>query len=262
MPRRGRTRQRRRSTATKAARRGVAVGAAAGAFLAFGVSPPATADADLFDLIVDPIVDLMSGTFTVPDSLLDSSAGSPEPLLAAALPADSMTDLWTQIHAAGQSFIEDPANAEFLAGINQPFVEWFGRELIGNGLDDFTGSNTSVFGSTGLFGDLGDGGFLFGDGGDGAAAVVSGGHGGDGFAGGDGGNGGDGGAGGNGTTDVADSAGGAGGGGGHGGSAALGSGNGGANGTDGITPGSGGGGCGGGPGVGGPGGPGSGTGNC
>jgi hypothetical protein len=52
--------------------------------------------------------------------------------------------------------------------VNAPFVLLFGRDLIGNGIKDFTGTNGSLIGSSGLFGDLGDGGFLTGNGGAGA----------------------------------------------------------------------------------------------
>lgn len=89
------------------------------------------------------------------------------------------SDLYLPLYNLTQDFIA--GNEQLLALINQPFVDLFGRDLIGNGVDGFTGSNDSLFGSTGWFGDLGDGGFLFGDGGAGtdgwpgswAAPVVS-----------------------------------------------------------------------------------------
>ncbi|ORA77447.1 hypothetical protein BST29_23355, partial [Mycobacterium malmoense] len=57
--------------------------------------------------------------------------------------------------------------------VNAPFVALFGRDVIGNGVNGFTGTNTSLIGQTGWFGNLGDGGFLFGDGGTGAAGTAA-----------------------------------------------------------------------------------------
>ncbi|MGB3894379.1 MAG: hypothetical protein WA942_09015, partial [Mycolicibacter sinensis] len=101
------------------------------------------------------------------------------------------------IHSALQSFLHNAGNQLVIDLINTPWVLMFGRDLIGDGIDGFTGVNNSLFGWLGL-GDLGDGGFLFGDGGTGAAGVagVDGGMGG---AGGDAGLFGNGGAGGQGA---------------------------------------------------------------
>ncbi|HEU4360041.1 MAG TPA: PecA family PE domain-processing aspartic protease [Mycobacterium sp.] len=87
-------------------------------------------------------------------------------------------DIYLPLHNAIETWITDPANAQLLKTINQPWVTWFGRDLIGNGIDGFTGTNTSIFSIVGQvlaearpnlprLGNLGDGGFLFGDGGTG-----------------------------------------------------------------------------------------------
>ncbi|MGH3968026.1 MAG: hypothetical protein ACRDTV_07915, partial [Mycobacterium sp.] len=58
-----------RGATTRRRSRVVGVGTAAGAFLAFGMTPAPTAHADLFDLIIDPVVDSVgaASTAAVPD---------------------------------------------------------------------------------------------------------------------------------------------------------------------------------------------------
>ncbi|MGC2652191.1 MAG: hypothetical protein WA317_01015, partial [Mycobacterium sp.] len=206
MARQHRSGKRRQSVSIRR-RRGYLVGsgAAVSAFLALGVTPLAdapAAHADLFDLVIAPLVDSLGsaasasvavpdlplgGLFdsafanaAIPDALSNLTLGAPDALGAMALPADvlpsdptGLSDILSQVYASGEAFITNPADATLLQGINAPFVDLFGRDLIGNGVDDFTGANTSLLGSTGEFGNLGDGGFLLGDGGTGAGGVAS-----------------------------------------------------------------------------------------
>ncbi|MEB3063874.1 hypothetical protein [[Mycobacterium] zoologicum] len=275
-------------------KRMIGVGATAAAFLAGGMTSVAapTAHADLWDVFVDPLVNVFDGG-TAADSFTDFSGS------AVAL---DPSDFGQSVNDALQVWLASDSGAQVAEMLNAPFVYLFGRDLIGNGVDDFTDANTSLLGSTGLYGDLGDGGFLFGNGGagaDGVAGVNDGagwaggsagmiGNGGDGGAGvagaaggaggdggsmfGNGGNGGAGGAGGNagswygngGDAGIKgpDTPGGQGGTGGVGGAGSM-NGSNGTAGAAGTTPGShsgGGGGCVPNPGGGGPGGPGSGTG--
>nr|WP_303246045.1 hypothetical protein [Mycobacterium malmoense] len=79
---------------------------------------------------------------------------------------------YTGIHGAGESWIASPTGQSVDGVINAPFVDLFGRDLIGNGVTN-AGPNTSLIGSLGLNGSLHDGGFLFGDGGSGAAGTAT-----------------------------------------------------------------------------------------
>ncbi|MBS9536243.1 hypothetical protein KIH27_21930, partial [Mycobacterium sp. M1] len=154
-------------------RRVAASGSAVAAFLAFGLTPlaGAPAQADLEDL------------FTIIDADLFGTAADPVNLFD---PADVMA-AFTNLHTGLEGWLADPSNAALIDQINQPWEQLFGRDLIGNGVDGFTGANTSLLGWMGL-GNLGDGGFLFGDGGTGAAGATGGDAGmfGDGGAGGEG----------------------------------------------------------------------------
>ena len=138
-------------------------------------------------------------------AVIDAVLAAPETnrLLDVSSWADRL--IYLPMHTVLAQWIASPVGFAVDAVINAPFAALFGRDLIGNGVDFFDGSNDSVFGRSGWFGDAGDGGFLFGDGGAGVAGVHSaGGVGGsagwygNGGAGGTGGPGFDGGAGGNG----------------------------------------------------------------
>ncbi|MGB3663478.1 MAG: hypothetical protein WBA04_11335, partial [Mycolicibacter algericus] len=176
------------------------LGTAAGAFLVAGMVPIAAAPTahadDLWDLIVDPFVNVFDGG--TGDSA-DPFAGFGDTNLVFGLGSaeSGPLDFAQSINDALQAWLASDSGIQLAEMINAPFVYLFGRDLIGNGLDDFTGENTSLLGSTGMFGDLGDGGFLFGNGGAGADGVagVNGGAGWDGGSAGMFGNGGDGGAG-------------------------------------------------------------------
>ena len=186
------------------------IGATASACLAFGLAPLATApaaNADEFDLIVEPILNSLSSidpalgndlsavvesfdpafaanAATAAGSAADSADATSAAISTASDPLpdpSSVTsawqnyvdnDLYQPLHTAGENIINDPANAALLNAINQPFVDLFGRDLIGNGITgDIT--NTSTFGNAGDFGNLSDGGFLFGDGANGASGAPS-----------------------------------------------------------------------------------------
>ncbi|MGB3475253.1 MAG: hypothetical protein WBA69_10765, partial [Mycobacterium sp.] len=155
--------------------------------MAMGLSPASapSARADFDDLIA-PLLDLFGGVGPG-----DSAAADPWGWWAAALPESSPA--------------LDTSNDPLLDWLNDASVNLFGRVMIGDGVDFFTGTNDSLFGWLPGIGDLGDGGFLTGDGGIGAAGTVdhlagyaggmagmwgNGGAGGEGYDGGDGGSGG------------------------------------------------------------------------
>jgi hypothetical protein len=80
-------------------------------------------------------------------------------------------DFYAPLHTDAENFIDDPANVDFLNAINQPFVELFGRDLIGNGIqlgDSISGTDDTFVGTIDallpFLGKLHDGGLLFGDG--------------------------------------------------------------------------------------------------
>ncbi len=187
--------------------RAVGAGTAAGAFLAIGLTPVAlapTANADELEVILDPILNSLSGIAPALTTDLTSMVAGFDPSFAAegavtaALPASA--DLATMF----QQHVFTPLETAAQAWINNPFGEHvdsiintrFGEFLIGNGAigtpDDPTG---------------GAGGLWFGDGGSGWDSTVAGEPGG---AGGSAGIFGDGGMGGNGDA-AAGGAGGAGG---------------------------------------------------
>jgi hypothetical protein len=128
---------------------------------------------------------------------LDSLGGLESALVAL------VQDLNTAATGLAQDWITGPIGQTLDPIINAPSVFLVGRDVIGNGIDDFTGTNDSLLGSSGIFGNLSDGGIVAGNGGTGAAGVDGGAGGAGGSAGliGDGGAGGtgiDSGAGGNG----------------------------------------------------------------
>ena len=81
-----------RSRNAKARRRQVlGAGTTAGAFLAFGMTPLATAPAahaDVFDVIIDPIINSMLSSITSLDALVGIDPSSAFDLGSLALPAD------------------------------------------------------------------------------------------------------------------------------------------------------------------------------
>ncbi|MCV7049211.1 hypothetical protein H7H82_01060 [Mycobacterium heidelbergense] len=83
------------------------------------------------------------------------------------------SNVYNTIYTAGQSWIASPTGQQVDGILNAPFLYLFGRDLIGNGVNGFTGPNTTLLGQTGLFGTLQSGGFLFGNGGAGAAGTAT-----------------------------------------------------------------------------------------
>ncbi len=233
-------------------------GVSAGVVLALAISPLAgapTAHADEFDLIIDPIVNAISGSAAgvadasaALDALVGMDAVSASPgldltglgdslLTAASEPLSTATTLDSLLHSFEQDWITSPLGTNVDQSLNSLWQDFGGSGLlIGNGAPGVPDSTLAAANG-------GAGGLLFGDGGNastdaagqggaGGAAVLlgdggTGGPGADGAApglmGGDGGNGGaggaligDGGAGGNGGDGGAGGAGGAGGDGGNG----------------------------------------------
>src|SRR5690625_4579498 len=151
--------RRQRSAKSRRRSRVIGAGSAVGAFLAFGLSPlagaPAHADLDdLFDIIS---ADLFG---TAADDISFFSG-------------DDTMDVFDDLLADVEGWLDDTSNADLIDQINQPWVELFGRSLIGDGIDGYTGTNDAMLSWMGL-GDLGDGGLLFGDGGTGAAGLAGG----------------------------------------------------------------------------------------
>src|SRR5690625_7174733 len=159
-------------------RRAAGLSTAAGTVVTLGMTPltlpygHADAIDDAVEAVIAGLADatgLTESTNTGIDALLTAGTDTGDPADFGAQVAEALQQyVYQPLHTEIEDWINDPANTAFLDLLNQPFVELFGRELIGDGLDDFTGTNDSLLGSTGIFGDLGDGGFLFGDGGDGA----------------------------------------------------------------------------------------------
>jgi endoglycosylceramidase len=236
MTRRSVNRDRHMRRSGRGRRRVVGAGTAAGAFLAFGMTPltPApAANADFEDVILDPILNSLSSVDPALATDLTSLVASVDPsfsadtAVSAALPATvNLQELFQQyvsspLENAEQAWITSPTGEQFDSSLNTAF----GRDIIGNGApgteaDPNGGAGGLLFGDGGAGwnsteagvagGNGGDAG-LFGDGGDG-------GQGGEGAAGGDGGtggtvigNGGNGGDGGDGSTLLAGGAGGDGG---------------------------------------------------
>ncbi|MGV0626411.1 hypothetical protein [Mycolicibacter minnesotensis] len=153
-----------------------------GAFLALGsaVAPPAQADEfDWLSDLFDPSAWAASGWDATSwwDSAgwgnLDLSWADPLAGIAVGSALTTDFDQWLvdAVINSGQAALANPFIAQVVSVVNDPFVYLFGRELLGNGIDEFTGTNDSLFGSWGIFGNLGDGGFLFGNGGLGAAGA-------------------------------------------------------------------------------------------
>ncbi|MFY2861503.1 cellulase family glycosylhydrolase, partial [Mycobacterium sp. THU-M104] len=226
----GRDGQRRRGGLGRAARLVVGAGAAAGvlsvAALSAGVGLPG-ARADVLDVILQPILDATAAGVGAATADLgavggdvattvgaDVGAGLTDTLDVAVLLNATLAEVGNQLDvatvAASQDYIGSPVGQALDSALNEPSVLLFGRDLIGNGVNGYTGGNDSLLGSSGLFGNLGDGGFVMGDGGAGAAGAAGVDHG-AGMAGGSAGLIGDGGAGGGGVDGGIGGAGGAGG---------------------------------------------------
>ncbi|WP_067975443.1 cellulase family glycosylhydrolase [Mycolicibacter icosiumassiliensis] len=157
----------RRLPAASSRRRAIGTATAAGAVVAFGLTPLASAPSAHADF------DLLD--FLDPSAWLGAAAATPFP--AADFDLGNIFDaLYTNAYSQLQDIITDPAIAPLLDIVNQPSVFLFGRDLIGNGItvgeNGWDGVNDSVLGSFGVFGSLHDGGFLFGDGGAGTAAGI------------------------------------------------------------------------------------------
>ncbi|MGB3520148.1 MAG: hypothetical protein WBA50_01565, partial [Mycobacterium sp.] len=149
-------------------RRAVGAGSAVAAFLAFGTTP--VAHADIADEFLDGIVASAAEASAAPGfGVADIDWSDPLGAFDVAVAGWYHDLFYLPLHDLVDDFIGQ--NEQLLSLINTPFIELFGRSLIGDGIDGFTGANESILGSSGLFGDLGDGGFLFGDGGTGAAGV-------------------------------------------------------------------------------------------
>jgi endoglycosylceramidase len=184
-------------------RRVLGLGATAGAFFAFGLSPLVAAppaNADEFDVIVDPIISALSGIDPTVGADLGALAASFDPTVAADSAASAATA------AASTPDFSDLFNQFVYTPTHTALEDWINSN-VGQQVDGFINSVTDSYaignGAPGTEADPDGGaaGWLFGDGGTGwnsTEAGVAGGNGGDaGFIG-DGGIGGDGGAGANG----------------------------------------------------------------
>ena len=185
----------------RACRRGRAIGAgtAAGAFLAFGMTPLAAApvaNADGLDVVLDPILNSLASIAPALTTDLTSMIAGIDPSFAtegaasAALPAaDDLATMfqqyvYTPLETAAQSWILSPTGEQVDGFLNSTFGEF----LIGNGAAGTAADPTG-----------GAGGLWFGDGGAGWNSTVAGEAGGDGGSAGIFGDGGIGGSGGNGA---------------------------------------------------------------
>ncbi|KAA8946910.1 MAG: hypothetical protein F6Q13_18105, partial [Mycobacterium sp.] len=154
----------------------VGVGATAGAFwaAAMGAGAP-EARADLLDAVLDP---LMGAAAAAGAGLSDASGPAADAGTVAAslggldaVLAGLVQELNATVNGLAQDWITNPIGSAVDSVVNAPSVFLFGRDLIGNGINDFTGANTSLLGSSGMFGNLSDGGFLVGNGGTGVAGI-------------------------------------------------------------------------------------------
>jgi endoglycosylceramidase len=182
-------------------RRVLGLGATAGAFFAFGLSPLVAAppaNADEFDVIVDPIISALSGIDPTLGADLGALAASFDPTVAADSGASAATA------AASTPDFSDLFNQFVYTPTHTALEDWISSN-VGQQVDGFINSITDSYaignGAPGISEadpNGGAGGWLFGDGGPGWNSTdpgVAGGNGGDaGFIG-DGGIGGDGGAG-------------------------------------------------------------------
>ncbi|HEU4360659.1 MAG TPA: DUF2599 domain-containing protein [Mycobacterium sp.] len=132
------------------------------------IAGPASAAIDVGSLIglartwvegLDPV--LLNQMSAVIDAVLAPPATS-EPVDVASLVQQL---IYQPLHATMAAWITSPFGELADGVVNAPFIFLFGRDLIGNGIDSFDGTNDSPLGQWGWFGDAGDGGFLFGDGG-------------------------------------------------------------------------------------------------
>ena len=181
-------------------RRVIGLGMAAGAFLAFGMSPLVTApaaNADEFDVILDPIINSLSAIDPTLGADLGALATSLDPTFAAdsaattaAVPAGTpdFAELFNQyVYTPTHTALEDWINSSIGQQVDGFINSVAGSYVIGNGT---LGTETDP--------DGGAAGWLFGDGGPGWNSTepgVAGGSGGAAGIVGDGGGGGDGGAG-------------------------------------------------------------------
>ena len=148
-------------------RRVVGLGTGAGAVLAFGLAAAPSANADVEDLIIDPVlqplinlIDPLVGVassadsaLALPSDALAAAASSADSIPAAADPSAIgavIQDIWLPIHTFEQDWITSPTGTTFDTEINTATGEF----LIGNG------ANGTLLDPNG-----GAGGLLFGDGG-------------------------------------------------------------------------------------------------
>jgi endoglycosylceramidase len=215
-------------------RRVVGLGLAAGACLAFGMTPLATAPAayaDVLDVILDPIINSFSNSLSAIDPTLGADLGALATSFDPTLAADSAASAASASMAAATPDFAELFNQSVYTPIHTALEDWINSNL-GEHVDGFinTVAGSYVIGNgapgTDTDPDGGAAGWLFGDGGAGWNSTEPGVAGGDGGAAGIIGNGGAGGEGG---------AGAAGGDGGTGGSF-MGIGGDGGNGGDGSTP--------------------------
>lgn len=142
-------------------RRTIGAGSTVAAFLAFGMSPLISAPVVRADDILIDLPDF--STLSDVSGLVDASFLSTDVPGSAAESGFSWANVfdatYDNLHAGAQEFLVDPANAGLLELLNGfgLYEALFGRLLIGNGIDDFAGANTSLFGWLPGIGDLGDG---------------------------------------------------------------------------------------------------------
>ncbi|WP_154677554.1 hypothetical protein [Mycolicibacter icosiumassiliensis] len=184
-------------SSTAARRRVVGAGSAVAAFLAFGMAPLASAPTAQADFGIEDAIDSLIESMTagLDPAALSLNSSNFDSLLAGmgALPGAAPANDWGfendplgwldqfvwQSYAGLYNGVDDLSQLWIQYGgpindlINLPFVALFGRDLIGNGIEGDV-INQSLIGGLApqLFGNLHDGGFLFGDGGAGAAGAV------------------------------------------------------------------------------------------
>ncbi len=228
----GKRNQRSRNAKARRNRRVLGAGTTAGAFLAFGLAPLATspaAHADEFDVIIDPIINSILGSFTSLDALAGIDPSSALDLGSLALPATdvalaseplaalgsstdalaaaaSSADAVTAAAPAADPSLADLFQTDFWLPLHTELEGWINSptgEAFDNAINPYfaTGEFCGLIcnGDAGTLADPtgGNGGLFFGDGGAGYDAAsdpgLTGGAGGDAGGWGDGGDGGDGG---------------------------------------------------------------------
>ena len=117
---------------------GGAVSALALALVPIATAPSARADFDFLD----------PGTWFDVPGLDAGDVGSVEstPLAQADLADLYQDSFYLPIHDVVESFLHNTGVQLVVDIINAPWVMTFGRYLIGDGVDDFHGANTSLFG--------------------------------------------------------------------------------------------------------------------